>query len=224
MDFLKAVQIPSCEIQLAGEVITVARCPLLPHYHLRAVAERLAASDPTMRLEATFEYISIATGVDELSGVGVDELTPALEALHELNDSIDTLPWQETVDMEQIGVKVTSSADYDNRELAIIVDAIAHAYGWSVESIFNLQPDVAACYVQEIMLRDWQDRDFAYRLSEVAYDKDGKLIDFPAPGWYTKVVGPTVEEATGPIPVKFMPKGVVIGVDGERVNVPEEED
>lgn len=209
MDFLKALQVPICEVRLAGELIVVERCPLLRHYELRIIANQLVASDPVQRLEAIFDYIQVATtGIPDLSKVGVGELAPTLDSLVKLNDITELLPWQTAVRKSQkIGA---SSADYTNREIAIIVHTLATAYGWPEDEIANLQPETAACYVQEVLLDNWRDREFKYSLSEVAYDKNGKYQSFPNMQWHSETRGPTVEQAKAMIPKRFVPSGNII--------------
>ncbi|MHA2063868.1 MAG: hypothetical protein ACXABY_05715 [Candidatus Thorarchaeota archaeon] len=216
MDFLNAVRIPTTDVHLAGKTLQVKQCPLLQHYELRVVARQLNATDPIDRLDATFSYIQIATGLSDISDASVVELADTLDLLLALNDNVELLPWQTTFrDSKQT---ITTSADYTNRELAVIVDTIASAYGWSVDIILTLQPEAAACYVQEIMLGHWEAREFQWKLSEVAFDKNGKYRSFPKPIWYTEVHGPTVEEAKAMVPARFIPDGVVVTAEDYKQN------
>lgn len=210
MDYLQAVQIPTREVQLAGRVVRVNRCPLLTHIRLRNIAVRLAASDPGDRLDAVFDYVSLASGLEDLSGVGVEELAPALDILFGLNDELALLPWQEIRHMDD----KPSAADYANRELAVIVSKLASAFGWSEEEIHNLQPEAAACYIQEVLLHEWKQQEWQRSLSEIAYDEHGKYKPYPEPDWMRpRKKEPTLEEAKKvKIPARFLPSGVVIDV------------
>lgn len=205
MDFLKVIQPTYAKIELAGTVITVMQCPLLNYYKLRVIARQLNSS-PVDALDAVFEYIQVASGFSNMSKVGVEELAPALDRLLILNDSIELLPWQAVV-REREDVK--STADYDNRELTIIIDMLARTYSWSQDIILKLLPEAAACYVQEIILKQWEDREFVWKTSEVAYGKDG-LLPFPKPAWYWDVIGPSMEEAKTMVPSSFLPDGHII--------------
>lgn len=220
MDFLAAVGKKTCEITLAGKTILVEQQTLLGHYKLKALTAIIIKLEPSHeKVEAVFEYIRIATGIEDLSDVGLNEIVSALDSLVLINSEIAELAWQHTTHSENDKSRTTS--DYDHRELAIIVNMLAKAYGWSTKQIFSLNPEAAICYVQEILLDDWKREEFEYQLSEVAYDAKGKYKAFSPLPWYTVVRGPTIEEATTKIPRKYLPAGVVLDVRKKHQRLPD---
>ncbi len=59
--------------------------------------------------------------------------------------------------------------DYDGRNWHYYSHLIAKAYGWTLEYIGNLHPDIALAHIQEILTSNHIDDEFLYGLSEVAY-------------------------------------------------------
>lgn len=218
MDFLKAIDVKTCEVTLAGKTFVVEQRNLVDYYRLRALLDVIVlGEDQQERLDAIFDYISIATGMDDLSNVETHELSLALDSLVSLNtEQVETLLWQKSrSDIEAERIRVT--ADYEHRDLAVIVNMLAAAYGWKQEQILSLSPEVVSCYVQEILLDEWKRNEFQYLLSEVAYNEKGKYKPFPPLSWYTIIKGPTVKEATMKIPKRFLPAGIVYDLTKENV-------
>jgi hypothetical protein len=185
-----------------------------------------AAQSPVARLDAIVEYVSVAAGLEDMSKVMAHELPMAFDILVELNDtSVELLSWQQAVRKDGGKYRTTDTADYDGRELAIIISTIASAFGWDEERIISLQPEVAACYVQEILVEDWERREFEYSLSEVAYDhKTGRYRPFPRLDWHAVVKGPTVEQAKAKVPKKFAPSGIVMETGDNGAEQKQEQD
>lgn len=218
MNFLEAISVKICEVTLAGKTFMVEQRKLVDYYRLRTLLDVITISGSQKeKLDAIYEYITIATGVNNLSSVEIDELTPALDSLVALNtEAVDTLPWQTPV-IDEDEEKTKTTIDYDHRDLAIIVNLLATAYGWDQEKILNLTPEVVVCYVQEILMDEWKKNEFEYMLSENAYTVKGKYIPYPPLSWYTVIKGPTIKEATMKIPKRFMPSGIVHDMTKESV-------
>lgn len=218
MDFLEAIDVKTCEVTLAGETFMVEQRKLVDYYRLRTLLDVMTVSGSQKeKLDAIYEYIAVATGVSNLSSVEIDELAPALDSLVSLNtEEVNTLPWQTSV--KNIDTEETrTTVDYDHRDLTVIVNLLASAYGWGEEKILNLSPEAAVCYVQEILLDGWKEDEFEYMLSENAYTSKGKYIPYPPLSWYTVIKGPTVKEATMKIPQRLMPIGVIHDITKKSV-------
>lgn len=204
MDYLETLHTPAVTVSINGNFLSIERRPLGAHYQLRAIANQLKEAEKEDQIDLIFKYLELATGRD-ISDIQLPEITPALNALIALNDNVERLPWQKA----QPEKETRTTADYDHRWLAMMVHTLAQAYGWTQEYILGLQPDVAACYLQEIWIDEWEDQRFIYSLSPNIFDKQGNPGKFPPLLWNREWVGPTVEEATGKIPARFVPDGVV---------------
>lgn len=212
MDFLEARKVPKVNIVLGGESYEISRQGLSGHYALESTSAKIRKSmDKGLyaTVDHIFTWLSYATGFGEDWFENQDpiELANAFSTLVELNAPKDTLPWM-TIGKEH---KPTTT-DYPNRSLASIVDLIASEYHWSEEEIINLPPEVAWCYVQEILLSRHEQAKWEYSLSEVSYDKHGQLKEFPKLPWDMK----TQPKDTAPIPDFLKPTGVVIDLSKEQ--------
>lgn len=215
MNYINAITPFSLTIEINHKPYIAYRRGLKDHYRLLAISHKLQSDDPLMRVKAMSEYVSVAFPDIDVNSLDLTEYVRLYSIAVELNDKIDLLPWQTTYNADKD--KTTTSADYKDRELALITHYIANAYGWSEEVIHNLQPEAAACYMQEILLDDWKHEEFLWCLSEVGYDKNGKLRPYPKPSWYTEIVGPSEKEARTMIHRNFIPDGIVIDPEKERL-------
>lgn len=207
MDYIASYEHKSCQIIVCSVVHSVNQAKLYRHYKLRRISRIVANSEGVDRLHGILDYIIVASELDT-TGMSIDEIIPTYNALLDLNEDVALLPWQTHFREQE---ESEDNAEYEGRELAIIVDMIARAYGWSEAEIFNLNPQAAACYVQEIQLEDWNSAEFNYVLSEIAYDEKGHYKPYPELSWHRKMVGPTVEEAKKvKMPARFVPDGVII--------------
>jgi hypothetical protein len=118
--------------------------------------------------------------------------------------------------------------DYEGQPLVSIVTRLAMAFGWPRDMILDeLTYDEARCYVQEILIRQHNDREYLYSLSEVGYtyDKQGKGRQQPFPRLAIPTTLPTETQAT---PVgKMSPPPHIAGVVlqfGEQPPVPVEKE
>jgi hypothetical protein len=105
--------------------------------------------------------------------------------------------------------------DYPGRTWYYYSNLIAHAYGWSLEYIANLDVFDGMALVEEILIKEQQDKEFVWNMSEasVSYDAKTKVtkhIDYPRPYWMTSVQpGSPVPIKKTKIPRAFMPIGEV---------------
>lgn len=210
MDFLSVLDIPTAEITVDGKKRMVQRLPFRHYYILKQLDREFQSTDPHKQIEAMFDYIGLAAGIDAAELTNVTEIPELLDTLMELND-IEQLPWL-TVQSNKM---ITTTADYDNRMMAWMVHLLANAYGWDQEYVLDLQPFAVFCYAQEILLDAWEADESAYRLSEVAYDEKGHYKPYPKPTWYSEIVGPRAADVKLRIPARYLPSGVVIDYEEE---------
>lgn len=113
-----------------------------------------------------------------------DELRSAFETLVELNAARWTLPF-----MEPTGKSGDAApCDYPGRNLAWWVHKLASRYGWTPGEIFDLWPEEAEAYLQEIFVSEYDEAEFSRSLSEVAYvydttTKKSTFRPLARPGW-----------------------------------------
>lgn len=107
--------------------------------------------------------------------------------------------------------------EYSGRMWALWIHKLASRYGWSRDHIFSLWPEEAACYLQEILLSEYEELELKRLLSELSwkYDKQSKKSKFvptPKPGWmipeYEK------EKTIHRVPRVAIPAGVVRSISG----------
>lgn len=68
--------------------------------------------------------------------------------------------------------KKTDRWEYKGQYMAEWIDHFARNYGWSLEQILDLDIDVAALLLQEILLENQFKKEWEYNLSELAYQYD----------------------------------------------------
>jgi hypothetical protein len=213
MDFLEAISERSVSILLNGIELEVRRANLGLHYRLSVVLdqwqEARRGKDYRTSARKTIDYVVLATGLnaDAIEQAKVSEILIAFTILVAFNKTMDTLPF-----MLVEKSKTEHEYEYQHRGLASWVAMIAARYGWTADYILNeLSPEEAACYLQEAILQDYEDKEFMYRLSDVAYKLEGKgksartkYVPLSKPSWMGKKM-PKVF-----IPKAWLPQGNVI--------------
>jgi hypothetical protein len=222
MDYLEAISRRSISIFLSGQELEVRRANLGLHYRLSVILdqwqEARKGKDYQTSVESTLRYVALATGLDIEA---VRQAKPfevlfnfaILVALNKVEDSLPFMLVEETK-------KEKYKYDYEHRGLAGWVSGLAAHYGWTAHYVLNeLSPEEAACYLQESIIEDHEDKEFLYRLSEVAYKIEGKgknakakYIPLQKPTWMGKEM-PKVR-----IPKAWVPQGNVI--DGSNFGRP----
>jgi hypothetical protein len=173
-------------IILAGVPRQVARARLGLHLRLARLAERFDAL-PTEGSVADAglirEYLD-ACGLDQSEGTGV-ELLSAYVSLRAINLWQWDLPF-----MKQPGdpAKKPLPYEYQDRVWAWWVHRIASRYSWTRDEIFNLWPEEAAAYMQEIFVAEYDEADERRSLTEMGYhydkaSKKSRFIPLSRPAW-----------------------------------------
>lgn len=213
-DFLAAVD--ACQgvrIIIDSETVFVARCRLLAHLQLSGIEIKIkTVSEPVLISALIIEYVALAGLSDEeIKKASVHELLGAFFALRQLNAWQWILPW--------LAIPETNPAppefyDYSGRRWAVWVHRLASRYGWSRDEIFNLWPEEAAAYIQEIMVSEYYEREDKRALSELSYryDKATKISNFiptPVHNWMVD------ESLPAPVrtPIRLLPVGNIIKME-----------
>lgn len=112
--------------------------------------------------------------------------------------------------------------DYEGRSWYFWTNILSSKYGWSLEYIGELDPDDVFGLFMEILISDHEQKEFDYRLSELAYKynektKKSTYVPLSKPRWMRS----TNQEIKVPIRryrKDMRPAGVVIKIDHEDKN------
>lgn len=192
------------DVELGGATYRVGRVRLGLHLRLARLAERFDA-DPGP--EAVRAYLD-ACGLP--AGTGVETLV-AYAALRLLNDWQWILPFMTHPANPE---RQPPPYDYDDRIWAWNVHKLASRYGWTRDQIFDLWPEEAACYLQEIFVSEYEEMEARRGLSELSYkydrgSKTSRFMPTPMPGWMEEREPPKRRR----ILKRMLPVGNVIDLD-----------
>jgi hypothetical protein len=179
-----------------------------------AVESCLAARDVAGASTALRAYLGMA-GVDTGAGTGA-ELAIVYRRLCAANRLQFALPFMRDEAPPREGPPL--SYDYPGRGQAWWVHKLASRYGWSRDQVLGLWPEEAACYLQEILVAEFDEADERRSLSELAYhyDEHTRTSSFrpvPRPAW---MVGERLRRR-GRMPRVMLPTGNVIDLGGYGV-------
>lgn len=215
-DFLAAVDgRQAVKIIIDNVAIRIVRCRLLAHLQLSEIEIRIkGTAEPVLISALIIEYLSVAGLTDEqIKKASTYELLDAFFSLRQLNAWQWLLPWLANSKTEP---GQPEFYDYDGRRWAVWVHRLASRYGWSRDQIFDLWPEEAAAYIQEIMLSEYYEREDTRALSELSYryDKATKMSNFiPTPG-YSWMVDDRPPAAVK-TPIRLLPVGNVIKMEDQ---------
>jgi hypothetical protein len=182
--FFEAITPQSVVVTLAGQEVNVARARLGLHLRLGRLSDSFdnAPGSPEMgaAIRAYFDLLEV-----DISGASAVEILRAFSQLRELN------AWQWALAfMKGTGKpkEAPEPYDYPGRNWAWVVHKMASRYSWTREEIFNLWPEEAAAYLQEILIAEHFEAEERYRLSELAYQYDStsktsRYIPYRKPSW-----------------------------------------
>jgi len=216
VDFYEAIEPRSTEITLAGELHIIERARLGRFFRLGELYRKYqeALNKRSIRsVEYLLDYLALSSDISRGEWENCSPLEFADGFLHlaELNNVRINLPiFSESQERKE------KIYEYKGRFIATWVSRLARMYGWSPEQILNLFPEEAACYIQEAEIQDFNEKEFIYRLSEMAYQYDkgtktSRYIPLKKPGWMFEEKEKEVEKIR--IPAKFIPQGVVIDLE-----------
>lgn len=179
MDFLEMTD-PNQGVELFGQWIPRARLGL--HLRLSKIYARVTFDDAPETATAIKEYLDLC-GLDDTDLTGLEQLQAVL-ILVEINRLQTVFAYQKWKGPDQKEPPYT----YSGRIWALYIHKIASRYGWTRDEIFNLWPEEAAAYIQEIILAEYDEADERRALTEIGYKYDqatkkSRFIPVPRPGW-----------------------------------------
>jgi hypothetical protein len=210
--FFEAIRGQSTTLTLAGREVTIERARLGLHLELGQISDAFEAAPGSPEMTEAIQ------GYFEVLGVDISQAYPVevLRAFGQLR-ALNAWQWQLAF-MKDKGPKgAPEPYDYEGRNWAWVVHKLASRYGWSRDEVFNLYPEEAAAYLQEILISETLEAEERYSLSELAYQYDSvskrsNYVPYRKPGWMYST------ELPKPVRVHkaALPYGVV-SATGERI-------
>lgn len=213
MDFLTVTD-PAQGMTIAGQWIERPRYGL----HLRLgklseeIMEAIEGGNGPQAAALIAHYFTISS-FDQTGLNGVEQLMCLVQLL-ELNKIKMMFAFQNEV----TGKLDKPPYDYEGRNWAWWVHKLATRYGWTADYIFNLWPEEAAAYLQEIIISEYDELDDRRRLSEVGwtYNKTTKEYSFhptPRPAW---IIENKKKQQPRRIRRDMLPVGNIISLDDRK--------
>lgn len=177
-----------CAVVLGAATHRVPRARLGVHLRLSGLADRvekaLARKDATAAAGAIVAYLA-ELDLGNVEGATGTQLLTAYLRLMQDNAVQWLLPFMKAPAPPR---SKPLAYDYPDRVYAYWVHKLASRYGWTRDEILSLWPEELGCYLQEIMVAEYDETDARRVLSEMAYsyDKGSKKSRFhplPRPGW-----------------------------------------
>ena len=175
-------------------------------------------NQPKPFADNTIRYVSIAYDIEDnkmLSELPWFEIAYAYAKATVTNRPTINLPMIMYSEKKSDVLEKKYNWEYFGRTWYFFLHSLSSAYGWSIETVENLDVDDALALIQEILIDEQMDKEFQYSLSEIAYPYDDarKLNVFrpmERPLWMREVV-----KVLAPKKIKIrkdmMPMGLVIG-------------
>lgn len=220
---------PSAAITINGHAVTVSRVRFGLHLRLSLVEEDIRQHAVQHNILGVVEGVRrylVMSGLPpaEMDAPG-EELLFAyyqIRTMNELKARPAVLAYAQHVSHGEGGT--LSAADpppyeYDGRYWAWMIATIADRYGWSEEQILDLYPESAFYYLQEALIMNYNDVEFAHQLSEVSYgyDKNTQKSTYhpiPKPAWMQVDGDKPPEEKKVRVRSSFLPMGTITRIDG----------
>jgi len=213
LDALNPVQ--GSYITLCNKPVWVDRARFGLHLRLSELDQKFESSTAADEMAAIIRAYLAMCGIEDTEASNI-ELLLAFSHLRQLNNWQWILPFMSG----SAGAGQDKPPyDYEGRYWAWWVHELASRYGWSRDEIFNLWPEEAAVYLQEILISKIEEAEQARSLSEVSYrydkqTKKSKFIPMPKPGWMVGDVANGNEPKKVKILKGFLPVGNVIDIGG----------
>ncbi len=219
-DFLVAVKRLSMTVETSWGSVTVETLCLLDAVRYgKAKQKYYDAKTDWEKIESLGDMVALVVGKNMPELI---DLPVILTALALTNPPLPKVAWLESPEdnRPKEDIVLVDSTDYEGREIAWFVSVLASRFGWSHKSIlYDMTYAEACCYVQEALIAEHDDREYAYMLADVGFVKRGDETvkePFPDLPWRTKrpvrQVMPTMK-----VPKKYQPDGVVIDLTNPEV-------
>lgn len=201
------------EVQTQSGAQTIERGGLGLHLVLGEIRDKIEQALVDRDLDGVWEnlklYYEWGTGNSIGECESFEQFAHSLVLLRQLNTLQEIPPFMESSVRERHQKSV--AWDYEGRAAFMVVHLIARTYGWSVEEVVGLVPEVGFALVNEILVDEQLSQEWEYGLSEVSrvYDKATKRTRFrplPRPLW---MVGRAADLVMN-IPKSVLPQGNVV--------------
>jgi len=165
------------------------RCKLRRWIKLEVLRRTLNTKSITKYCDALIAYVSFYLEVPaiEIEEIPWTDLVDAYSKISSVNTPNLDLPLYKAPASKNNKKEIW---DYDGRTWFIWLHELAHAYGWSIEYVAELDVDDAASLLQEIYTQEQLDKEFVWSTTEIAYpyNETSKTSDFhplSRPDWMT---------------------------------------
>lgn len=188
--FLETIYPQKRVIALAGSEQTIVRSRLGVHVQLERlsahISRNLMTGRPREAAASIKEYLTLA-------GVAISEQATGSELLlvyHQLQ-KLNTVQCLAAFMMAKAAPSKPVPYDYPGRPWVLWIHKFASRYGWTPDEVWNLWPEEAAWYMQEILVSEYDEADARRALSSVTYkyNKSTKRYSWrplPRPAWMVR--------------------------------------
>lgn len=197
------------DVMLGGRVQRIARARLGLHLRLARFDEEFGKAKGAMEMAHIVREYLVLCGADLEDVTG----TEALIAYATLN-ALNRWQWELPFMREPQAPRQLPAYEYPNRVWAWWVHKLSSRYGWTRDEVFNLWPEEAACYLQEIFVAEFDETEERRSLSELAYhydrgSKTSRYVPMPRPAWMVPSVPPRPHK----VRKDMLPVGNVVKLD-----------
>ena len=205
----------------SGRTITLRRAGLGRHLQLQSLEPDGALHLRVAMLRRWYEAAGIPN--EELDSLPLTDL-PVLYGVARSLNNLRGLPAWQRVSSSLVGKQedTESLADYQGRMLARMVDTLARNYGWGLQRILELPPEVALAHVQECLINAWKERSWKHYLSEMSWeyskaDKKSHYRPLTEPSWMRAQPGPKEYSPMDKrIIERYYPKGDIVDLTKDK--------
>ena len=207
-------------IQLGDKQYPCIRCKLRQWIKLEVLRRNINTKSITKYCDALLAYVSFYLNIPvlDLEEIPWFDLVDAYNKIISINMPDPDLPLYKAPASKGHKKEIW---DYDNRTWYIWLHELAHAYGWSIEYVAELDIDDAASLLQEIYTQDQLDREFIWSTSEIAYpynstSQTSEFHPLPRPDWMTydpNIVKKVNDLQHTKILKSLLPMGIVVHQD-----------
>lgn len=207
-------------VSISGEQYSITRLKLRKWIELSVLKERITVAVETKSVEALSdaicEFVTTATAISTETIEKADWMDAVLvfNSCVEENEVDKTLPlfkYNETQKDEPW--------DYPGRSWYVWWHKFSKEFGWTADTVAELDVDDAFRLLQEVLLGDQLEREWQWGLSEKSsgWDesaKKSKFIELPRPNWMTKTA--KEQPKVIKIPASLLPVGNVVRYEPKK--------
>lgn len=107
---------------------------------------------------------------------------------------------------------------YSDRHVASYIHMLSKSYGWTLDEVLNINPNLAFYLIQEIIFDDFNEKEWYYKLTEFAYkyeegSKTSSYVPLPRPYWMREEVYDVVPKKQRMLK-SALPFGMIVDTTG----------